>query len=322
MECYICFEKISSVDGTEGSKELHAQKEPSVPLCSQQEHICSCKGSIALHRECFEKLLDSGYEFCSICGDRYKNIDPPLVWKKEKRPLNLRTEGSKILLGQIYLAEVVIRKNGKKSMYKIDKLGRIQGECNVYYIEGLRPSGTNSLTCGLSPFTKSYYVDGKLEGKYIEYFKSSEEPAGTEDSKAPAVLMESYFKNGVPNGLCRFYYKPWTTSSQEDHIYGSLKTSSQEDHKYGPLCEECFYVDGVMEGLCQSFWNPLDLLGPNAKPLESSVLKIPKLREKKFYKAGKLNGKAQEFDKLGRIIAEGLYENDVKKGVWKSYAYH
>lgn len=321
MECYICFEKISY-----GEKEpsvpspyrTNGEKEPKVPLCS-------CKGSIALHRECFEKLLDSGYEFCSICGDRYKNIDPPLVWKKEK--------GEKYL-SEILLAEVVIRKNGKKSVYKIDKLGRIQGECNVYYIGASLP-GTLSLTCGLSPFTKSYYVDGKLEGKYIEYFK----PLRTEGSKAPAVLMESYFKNGVPNGLCRFYYRPRTTLSselysQEDHIYGPKEQSSQDC--YGSLCEECFYVDGVMEGLCQSFWNPLEdfvvsegqeessevRIGPPETTLRTFEPKVLKVREKKFYKAGKLNGKAQEFDKLGRIVTEGLYENDVKKGVWKSYAYH
>jgi antitoxin component YwqK of YwqJK toxin-antitoxin module len=266
-ECYFCFEKIQ-----ETQDFLEAP-------------VCSCKGTINLHKKCFEKILDYGFEFCSICGDRYKNIDPPLVWEK------VSDQSSKPFL----LAEVVIRKNGKKSIYKIDKLGRIQGECKVYYIGS---SVTERMEIP-SLFTKSYYVNGKLEGKYIEYYKNSS-----------SILMESYFRNGVPNGLCRFYYQSSVEASEP-------KVSS--DDTFGSLCEECFYKDGYMEGLAQTFYEKDLTTSDGTFNFKASELLI---KERKHYKAGKLDGKAQEFDKLGRVILEGFYEADVKKGVWKSYTYY
>jgi len=238
---------------------------------------CSCKGSLRLHEQCFQDLLDKGFEFCSICGDYYRNIDgaAEVKFKQLLKPWSFDSDFDG------FVAQMITRKNGKKSVFFIDKLGRLQGECNVYYMGKT-----------LLPFSKAYYVNGKIEGKYIEYFKPFENQTFSE------VLMESTFKNGVPNGLCRFYYRS-ERSDQTLQIYKKSIT-------YGPLCEECFYKDGLTEGLVQSFYKD----------------EKRKIKELKNYKAGKLNGKYQEFDISGKIICEGFYENDVKKGVWKSYSYY
>ena len=136
--------------------------------------------------------------------------------------------------------------------------------------------------------------------------------------------MESYFKDDVPHGLCRFYYKSKELCSQEGQspskdtevslLSGTEGSKERSTDIYGPLCEECLYVKGKMEGLCQTFYKPQETT-------EVSLLSGG-IHERKYYKNGKLDGKYQEFDKQGRLCNEGIYFEDSKKGVWKSYTYY
>lgn len=57
MECYVCYETATS----------------SNPFFSTNP--CQCKGTVRLHKSCFEKLRQTCGETCGICKSKYKNTD-------------------------------------------------------------------------------------------------------------------------------------------------------------------------------------------------------------------------------------------------------
>jgi hypothetical protein len=81
------------------------------------DNICNCKGSIRIHKSCFNILKDK--EKCCICKTSY-NINPNTYRKRVD---------SKELVEEIWV-------NGSKAEYFIDKNSMKQGFLKVYFNNG------------------------------------------------------------------------------------------------------------------------------------------------------------------------------------------
>lgn len=257
-DCYICFEPENI-----GSKDLSFVK----------TDICLCKGSLRIHKACYEKVLETT-NVCGICKSKYK--------------MDLNFVNG--------LAEVVERKLGQRTIYYVDKNFKKQG-LHRTYIENTNIFNNSSATGDRVFNTKVYqlhiektYLNDKLQGKYKEFYKSNVSNYNTNilPSTTGSLYLEANFKEDKLHGICRYYYK-------QKYPYDNSKLK---------LCEELMYMDGVLNGTCQEYFE-------NGK-----------IACVKNYKLDVFHGKYTEYNEAGNIILDGNYIYGEKKGIWKSYAYY
>ena len=197
-DCYICFEPENK-----GSKDLTFVK----------TNICKCKGSLHLHKACYDKLLETT-NVCGICKERYK-IE---------------------LIFVNGLAEVIEKTLGQRSVYTVDKFLQKQGIYRVY----LENTNIFNNTKVYQLHIEKNYLNNKLQGKYKEYYKSNVSNYNTNilPSTTGSLYLEATFKEDKIHGICRYYYK-------QSYPYNIFKLKICEELMYNTglldgTCQEYF----------------------------------------------------------------------------------
>lgn len=206
-DCYICFEPENIL-----SKDLTFVK----------TDICKCKGSLRIHKSCYDKVLENT-NICGICKTKYK-VDYIFV------------NG---------LAEVIERTPYYKTVYSIDKSFKKQGlhrtyTENVNIINNSFATGDRVFnTKVIQLYIEKTYLNDKLQGKYKEFYKSNITNYTTNvlPSTTGSLYLEATFKEDKLHGVCKYYYK-------QKYPYENSKLK---------LCEELMYTEGVLNGTCQEF---------------------------------------------------------------------
>jgi antitoxin component YwqK of YwqJK toxin-antitoxin module len=164
--CYICYEFE-----TDTNQYL---KEPSP---------CKCKGSIMIHKNCFEDIITKS-RVCSICKTKYN-----MVYLPNRNGLELITE---------------VAINGDITEYTIDLTGDIQGEHIVKKQSGEIISNSQYMNGLLHGKYQTWYLNGqlececaclrnKIEGEYKSWYENG-------------ILMEqSFYVNGLKEGVSKYW---------------------------------------------------------------------------------------------------------------------
>lgn len=221
--------------------------------------VCLCKGSIQIHKSCLEKILETT-NICGICKSRYK-------------------QQLKFVNG---LAEVVERKNGYRTIYKVDTEYKKQGFYKIYYEnKNFKKDYTYHLMVNKPIFVlqlhlECIYVDDVLQGFYREYHKPSQNDKIYTFTNLPkttgSVCNISYFKDGLLHGECKYYYK-----------------NKENFRKLGNLCEESNYINGILNGVVKEYY------------------KNGKIFSVKNYFQDLLHGEVLEYDESGNLITQAKY---------------
>lgn len=237
-ECYVCFSPENKFD-----KKLNFVN----------SEICLCKGSIKLHQECYEKILENT-NICGICKSKYKQI---LIYNDKG------------------LAEITERKDNYHKVYTVDKHNKKQGMCKTYYVTSIPDNPKISGLIRGKKIKQIYsicnYKDDQLEGYYIEYYKPQANNyrnllRGIISASTGSVYLECNFINGVIEGSCKYYYKidiedkkriPLRTRGQICEIYnyknGLLDGESKEYYRNGILACSKNYKNDLLHGWYEEF---------------------------------------------------------------------
>lgn len=172
--CYICYEPE-----TKNSSYL---KEPPP---------CECKGSIVIHKHCFDEIIKSS-RVCSICRTKYK-----VQYLPNRNGLELITE---------------VAINGDITEYTIDEKGDKQGVHTVKKQSGEIISESHYVNGLLQGKYKTWYLNGQLEcectcfrnrieGEYMSWY---------EDGK---IMEHSFYVDGLKDGMS----KQWDMNGKMKH---------------------------------------------------------------------------------------------------------
>lgn len=197
-DCYICFERENK-----DSKELSFVK----------TDICLCKGSLRIHKACYDKILETT-NVCGICKTKYKQ---ELIFING-------------------LAQVVERTLAQKIVYTVDKNLKKQGLHRTY----IQNTNIFDNTKVYQLHIEKTYLNDKLHGKYKEFYKSNVINYSTNilPSTTGSLYLEATFKDDKLHGICRYYYK-----QSYPYDYNRLKICEELMYAEGVLngtCQEYF----------------------------------------------------------------------------------
>lgn len=115
-------------------------------------------------------------------------------------------------------------------------------------------------------------------------------------------LSEGKEVNRLREGEWKFYH-PDTDKIMSVELYkkGKLTGTKKVYFPNGTIAEKAEYNNGILNGAYKKFTE------------EGVVL------EETIYKNGKLHGDAVFRNGAGDVVSKGLYENDLKTGIWKYY---
>jgi antitoxin component YwqK of YwqJK toxin-antitoxin module len=141
---------------------------------------------------------------------------------------------------------------------------------------------------------KNQMVNGKKEGKWIEYFDDTEYPMGTKG------YILTIYKNGEKIGLEKGYYMDGKLQWLSPYKDGKLNGIYKGFYENGILMQEIQYMDDKINGLAKYYIN-------------NGVLSIETL-----YTNGNKNGIEKCYDENGKLEKEVSYNNG-EKGLIKEY---
>ena len=168
MVCYICYEP-------ETNNNSYLKEPPP----------CECKGSIVIHKHCFEDIIKTSH-VCSICKTKYK-----LEYLPNRNGLELITE---------------VSINGDITEYTVDNEGNIQGEHIVkkqtgqiiaksFYKNGLLNGVYQTWYNNGQQECYCYCINNRLEGEYKSWYDNGK------------ILEQSFYENGIKEGLTKKWDK-------------------------------------------------------------------------------------------------------------------
>lgn len=215
-DCYICFESENKT-----SKDLTFVK----------TDICLCKGSLRIHKACYEKVLETT-NVCGICKSKYK--------------MDLHFVNG--------LAEIVERTLTQRIVYTVDKNLRKQGLHRTY----IQNTNIFDNTKVYQLHIEKTYLNDKLQGKYKEFYKSNVSNYNTNilPSTTGSLYLEATFKEDKLHGICRYYYKqkyPYDNSKLKMceelmYIEGVLNGTCQEYFENGKIACVKNYKNDLFHG--------------------------------------------------------------------------
>ncbi|MDK2772896.1 MAG: hypothetical protein KYX68_11825 [Flavobacterium sp.] len=179
------------------------------------------------------------------------------------------------------------------------KNGKMEGELKVYNEDGTQAAIV-------------FFKNGIKAGKQInfDYF---------EENKETYLKTVTSYKDGKIDGnVIRYVVSPNETYIFEyfnfkDNVLQGRALVSKENKII-----EKFYVNGELNGSYKEFLElKSSLLGGLARI--DTLQSPPHLLLEQNYVNDKLNGEAKEFDVSGSLIAEGIYKDSLKTGIWKFY---
>ena len=164
---------------------------------------------------------------------------------------------------------------------------------------------------------KGEYLNGKRNGKGIEYFQNNK------------IKFEGEYLNGKKNGIGKEYNKKGLVYEGE-YLDGKKHGKAKEYDKYKNLIYEGEYFNGKKHGQGKEYNKngiyEVEYLN-GEKISEKYISKIKKQNEikKEYYKNEKLkfegeylngnrNGKGKEYDTFGILLYEGEYLNGMRNG--------
>jgi antitoxin component YwqK of YwqJK toxin-antitoxin module len=172
---------------------------------------------------------------------------------------------------------------------------------------------------------KNLIVNGKKEGKWIEYYTEGDFAIDRKDSNGATnyrlvvyqngkvigvgreyyisgVLMgETPLSDGVPNGISRGYYPNGKLKGEAPYTNGKINGVVKNYYENGKLRSESVFIDDKENGVEKTY--------DESGEIESE---IP-------YTMGKKNGVMKEYDASGKHWCETPYMNDTINGIMKIY---
>ncbi|MXO06832.1 toxin-antitoxin system YwqK family antitoxin [Flavobacterium sp. HBTb2-11-1] len=201
-----------------------------------------------------------------------------------------------------------------------------------------------------------YYVN---EGPYISYFQDGKvfEKAIVKNHKIEDQWTRYYnngnieWANNLNDGTGKkiWYFENGQLSHSTDFVKGKIDGKNESWHKNGQRKELSHWVNGIQNGLYESFyengkletrtnWLNGETEGKSEIWYENGQKKgiqfyksgltngnyklwhsNGKLRADMYFSMGKKNGKAVKYYENGNLQAEGFYKNDLEDGTFKWY---
>jgi antitoxin component YwqK of YwqJK toxin-antitoxin module len=153
---------------------------------------------------------------------------------------------------------------------------------------------------------KNLTVNGKKEGKWVEYgrntrgFHGESDEVATNDIEHADFYYLFVYKDSVPNGLERGYYKN------------------------GKLYFTVFYKNGIRNGVAKQYFEDGERVEKTFKNdtvdgMEISYFSNGKIQSETPYLMGEQNGIMKTYDSTGRIYKEIPFTKGTEDGMEKEY---
>ncbi len=228
--------------------------EPQCYICSGEEGPfmdpmpCICRGSIALHQECYNELKKY-HSTCGICHTEYQHEYRDGL-RLERGFVEGSTDRYEVTVDLDNLYHGTYREwnsDGKLiKEYKYDRDSK-DGLCISYYPNGnvkkryTYLNGNKDETCTMyyesgKIMEERYYADGEMNGVYRLYYENGQ------------IKEESTYINNVCEGIARTYL-----SNGQLHVCSSFKHGRLDgymftlDHTMKINCRELYKNDHIVE---------------------------------------------------------------------------
>lgn len=210
---------------------------------------------------------------------------------------HIKSENPDVLIGEC----VWYHKNGKiESTVTNDNNGLSQGEYLSYYEDG-------------SPEYVKYYVDNKLDGRFIQYHPNGK------------IGYESFYKNGKQEGKTTIYFDDGSPNLSQTYANGILDGYDMSYYPNGKIEYIFHYKNGLKNGE-YSYYYENGIKKATGTFVNGSLEGVAKrynmkggIKEIETFKNDRLDGECQMYYSNGQLKFKGNVKNSQKVGTWEYY---
>ena len=187
---------------------------------------------------------------------------------------------------------------------KLDEKGNKNGVWKGYYLESKRLRYEGTFDHGKEIGVFNFYDDTKAQTVIAtREFNAKDHSAYTIFyNQSRSKVSEGKEVNRLLEGLWKYYHENSTDiMTLENYKSGKLEGLRSVYYPGNILAEQTNYTNGIKNGAYKKY----------------SIKGV--LLESSNYKDGQFDGKAVYKDPLGNIVAQGIYVNGKKKGIWQFY---
>ena len=251
-------------------------------------HPCNCKGSIRLHKNCFQEILKTS-ESCGICKTRYRDRFTGI----KRSPLSKLVYINGVLVddGLFYTSLML------EASY-VD--GILEGPYKIFDYGNLVEEGTY-VAAMKEGICKKYRRDGSLEEE-ITYRANKKHGPQIKHHPSGKEVEEIFWNEDVRDGPTRKYVYGTEWHLQEESLYDKNKLTVIRQ----------FYQNGQMKS--EKHYTEDRLYGPYIIYSEHGTIK-----EEGYFENDSLNGTYKLYAADGSLSEEREYVNGILNGPYKMY---
>ena len=187
---------------------------------------------------------------------------------------------------------------------QVDEKGNKNGLWKGYYAESKRLRYEGTFDHGNEVGTFKYYDDTKAQTVIAkrEFNKKDNSAYTTFYNQSNNIVSEGKVVGKLYEGVWKYYHEnSKVVMTTENYAKGKLVGTRSVFYPNAKIAEETNYSSGVKNGPYKKY------------SAEGIVL------EESNYKDGQFDGKAIYRDPTGNIVAQGIYVNGKKTGIWQFY---
>ena len=187
---------------------------------------------------------------------------------------------------------------------KLDEKGNKNGLWKGFYPESKRLRYDGTFDHGKEIGVFRYYDDTQAQSIIAtrEFNKKDNSAYTMFYNQSNNLVSEGKVINKLYEGVWKYYHEnSKAIMTLENYVNGKLAGVRSVFYPNGKLAESTNYSKGIKVGAYKKY------------TVEGIVL------EESNYKSGQFDGKAIYRDPKGNIVAQGIYVNGKKKGIWQFY---
>ncbi len=258
---------------------------------------CNCKGSIRLHKSCYQEILKTS-ESCGICN---------ILYRQHFTGIKQSYIGFGSILIASYVDDIL---EGAYKIYDDDDIllergnyvaDKKHGICEKYLPNGIMYEKVTYIAGKKEGICKKYRRDGSLEEE-ITYVEDKRHGPQIKHHPSGNQVEEIFWNEDVRDGPSRKYVYGTEWHLQEESLYDKNRLTVVRQ----------FYINGHVKS--EKHYMEDKIHGPYIIYTEHGTIK-----EEGYFENDSLNGSYKLYCANGSLTEEREYDNGILNGTYKIY---